>query len=288
MTHYDTKIEHPIRVHKVVDEIDRTCTIHGPYRPKVWRLDPPVINARKEIAHFLSDYVENCPTCNTEWQLEADARDAEIRGGDNAKAARLAAALATAGIPARFKDSQVWNWQHGMDRQQRVWSWARDYCQQASIVLDQGRCGILCGAAGTGKTHLAIGILRHFVEKGGTGLYTTALEMIARIKDTFRKESPESEAQAVAHLTAVDLLVVDEVGRQLDSTYEQAQVFRILDARYRALKPTILVTNLNKVDIVKFLGEAIVDRMRESGGALHVFDWASSRNSAKRDATETE
>ncbi len=173
-----------------------------------------------------------------------------------------------------------------MDRQQRVWAWARDYCQQASIVMDQGRCGILCGAAGSGKTHLSIGILRHFIEKGGTGIYTTAMEMIARVKDTFRKDSPESEASVVAHLTSVDLLVVDEVGRQLDSTYEQAQVFRILDARYRSLKPTILVTNLNKVDIATFLGEAIVDRMRESGGALHVFDWASHRNTKPRSEPE--
>lgn len=287
MTTKDHKpLSHTHRIHKVVDQIDRVCNTHGPYQPKVWRLDPPVLNAREEVAHYLSDYVENCPGCNTVWQAEADARDAEIRGGDNAKAMRLASSLASAGIPERFKEATVWNWQHGMDQQKRVWSWARDYCQQASVVLDQGRCGVLSGSAGSGKTHLAIGILRHFIEKGGTGIYTTAMEMIARIKDTFRKESPESEAQVVASLVSADLLVVDEVGRQLDSTYEQAQLFRILDGRYRAVKPTLVVSNLNKAKIAEFLGEAVVDRMRESGGALLVFDWGSHRSTkaASQDA----
>lgn len=229
--------------------------------------------------NYLAPFWTSCPVCDAADQAEVDRRDLEIRGGCDAKTRIMNERLAAAGIPARFKEATVWNWQHAMDQQRRVWQWASDYANQFDIALAHGRCGLFIGAPGTGKTHLAIGILRHIVEKGGSGHYTTVMDLLGRIKATFGGSSGETEEQVIREVCSCDMLVIDEVGRSLDTTYEVVQFFRVLDRRYRDVKPTILVSNLAKPEFIKFLGSAVCDRMREAGGKLMVFDWASQRSS---------
>ena len=47
--------------------------------------------------------------------------------------------------------------------------------------------------------------------------------------------------------------------------------------RYEKMKPTILISNLSKDDVFKYLGERVADRLREDGGKVLVFDWDSYR-----------
>lgn len=269
------------RAHIQVGTSARSCTDHGPYVAKVWRLDPPVVNPRKELQPWLNDYTDNCPTCNATWQDEADQRDTDIKGGTSEKQRRAMARFESAGVPKRYSSCTVWNWKWTNDQQRKVWEWAKDYVSNLELVLETGRCGIFSGAPGAGKTHLAIGIVRHVVEKGGTAHYTTVMDMLGRIKDTYHKDARETEAQVIGLLSTVDFLAIDEVGKSLDTNYEQAQFFRLMDIRYRNLKPTLLATNLNKDKLVAYLGEAVVDRMREAGGVLLSFDWGTNRSTKR-------
>lgn len=267
------RVEPIHRQHVVIDERASDCALHGAFTSRLEHLQPALVG--------IDPFWTRCPTCDGEEQAQADARHAEIMGGVTATQSRIAARIAAAGIPARFREASVWNWQHPMDQQRRVWEWAREYCTHFEIALQTGRCGALIGSPGTGKTHLAIGVLRHILEKGGTGHYVTVMSMLGRIKDTFNARAAETERAVIQDLTTCDMLVVDEVGRSLDSNYEIAQFFRVLDTRYQHLRPTILVSNMTKPKLVEFLGDAAVDRLRESGGALLQFDWASQRSSRK-------
>ena len=140
---------------------------------------------------------------------------------------------------------------------------------------------LIAARSETEERHLAIGMVRHVVEKGGTAHYTTVMDMLGRIKDTYHKDAHETEAQVIGLLSTVDFLAIDEVGKSLDTNYEQAQFFRLMDIRYRNLKPTLLVTNLNKDKLVAYLGDAVVDRMREAGGLLLSFDWGTNRSTKR-------
>ena len=269
--------------HTIVAREPRQCQHHGTFEAKLWAMTPPVkMIAGKGAPKFCDPFWSNCPTCDGEWQQEADARDAEVRGGMTAKQRMAAARVAAAGIPPRFASSTLWTWQHGMDQQRRVWDWARDYAHAFEDAIASGRSGVFCGAPGTGKTHLAIGVLRHVLERGGTGIYTTVMDMLGRIKATFHERAHETEQQVMDALTSCDLIVIDEVGRSLDTNYELAQFFRVLDRRYQNLRPTILVTNLPKSKLLEFVGDAVVDRLRENGGAMLMFDWASQRATKAR------
>ena len=268
----------------------RTCDLHGTYSAQLLELVRKPNGYPKAgpagLHSFLAPFWTKCPNCDGEIQRETDARDAEIRGGMSAAKAMAAARNREAGIPARYDGATLWNWDHGPDQQRRVWNWAREYAGSLDVVLQTGRCGVFSGAPGTGKTHLAVGLLKHVMEKGGTGRYLTVMDLLGTIKDTFGNAAKETETQAVAKLVAFDLLVIDEVGKSLDSTYELAQFFRVLDRRYSEVKPTLLVTNLNRDKFIAFVGEAVVDRLKEAGGSLLVFDWSSQR-STKRKVVES-
>lgn len=262
----------------------RRCEAHGDFESVLEQLTPTPV-------HFITSkptpvYARSsCPVCDREKQREADTREAEIRGGMTERDRLRAAALREAGIPERYAGCDVWHWQHGMDQQRRVWDVVRDYCTGFEQVLQTGRCLLMFGATGTGKTHLLCGIVRHVVEKGGTALYTTALDAVGRIRATYDKATRvESEDQALGSLATCDLLAIDEVGRQTDSAHEREMLFRILDRRYAGCKPTVLASNLPKDPLLKFLGSALVDRLAEAGGRTLVFDWASQRRRRAADA----
>lgn len=280
------------RQHVSIGKESRSCQHHGAYEATLWDLQPkpagyPHLPGRAAIADFLKPFWSSCPKCDSEAQAGVDAKEREIMNGETEAVRRAQARIAAAGIPARFLEATLWNWQHGMDRQKAIWSWAREYAGQFDLALSSGRSAVFFGATGTGKTHLAIGLLKHILEKGGTGRYCTVMTMLGRIKASYAQDSKESEAQAIAAFTGVDMLVVDEVGRALETGYTEAQFFNVLNTRYGELRPVLLVSNLNKQKLSDYLGDAVFDRMREAGGGMHVFDWASQR-SAKKSVVDSE
>ncbi|MCP4354464.1 MAG: ATP-binding protein, partial [Proteobacteria bacterium] len=62
----------------------------------------------------------------------------------------------------------------------------------------------------------------------------------------------------------VDLLIVDEMGKNNDSDFNKAQIFEILNHRYDWEKKTILICNCEeKKELYEILSHAILDRFRE-------------------------
>lgn len=62
---------------------------------------------------------------------------------------------------------------------------------------------------------------------------------------------------------APNLLVIDEIGVQFGSEAEKIILFEIINERYEAMKPTILISNLSQQELGAYVSERIVDRMRE-------------------------
>lgn len=270
--------------HEVISAEDRVCDSHGPYLAQQWALKaPPVGKDKDPLPKWLAPFWGNCPQCDRIMQDESNARYAEIKMGNNRhdmEAARKAARLRS-GIPERYHAATMFNWAHPMDQQDRVWRLAMDFCSGFDSVLETGRSCAFTGAPGTGKTRLACSVLAHVTDKGGTGFYTTSMNLLGRIKDTYNQKATETEREVVEFFRSLDLLVIDEVGKQTDSNYDQSQLFRILDLRYQHMKPTILVANFSKDGLEKFLSGPVVDRLRENGGGILLFDWMSQRSSKR-------
>lgn len=162
--------------------------------------------------------------------------------------------------------------------------YAREFEQNRTI----GKSLVFCGDTGTGKTHLAIAIIRaiakHYaftLDKPVSCKFTKAAEMLRTIKSTYDRSSKFTESEAISTFVFPDLLVVDEVGVQYGSESEKIILFDIINGRYEALKPTILISNLDADGVREFVGDRVLDRMRENGGAVLAFDWGSYRTKAQ-------
>lgn len=185
--------------------------------------------------------------------------------------------LDKAGIPLRFRSKTLKSFVAKTPRQQAVLDWSMAF---VATYQDSPAGAILIGQVGSGKTHIAIGIalaalLRDYVENVQ---FMTAQRAIRRIQESWKaKPGAESEREAREAVTKPRLLILDEVGMTLGTEFESRLMFELLNDRHEAMKPTILISNLNREGLETFLGPRVIDRLREDGGKMLTFDWPSHR-----------
>lgn len=234
------------------------------------------------------DFWTECPECREE-QRQKRVMEDWSRGIQE----RLRSLVEEIGVPTRFAGKTLDTFQVETDEQRRALTVAREYAENFTDHRKAGRCLVFCGAVGTGKTHAAMGIARAVVEAspvppvgssysevrwfGRHVTYWTVQEVIRTIRDTWCRESRITEREVLDKLTALDLLILDEVGVQFGSEAERNQLFEVINNRYNAQRPTLIVSNLDIKGITTFLGERAVDRLRENGGKVFTFRGKSWR-----------
>lgn len=239
------------------------CDVHGAFEVQTFELLG--VKMRRS----------RCPTCVDE-QAAADAARKLQEQAESARR-RWEARIGQAGIPERFRDRSLDCYVAESDGQKRAMAFARNYADGFCDPKNAGKSALFLGLPGTGKTHLAIGIALHVMAEGRTAMFATVMRAIRTIKDTWRKGSDASESEAIQSLVFPDLLILDEIGIQFGSDAEKLLLFDVLNERYERRRPTILLSNLTAKEVSGYLGERIMDRLREDGGEVIVFDWASHR-----------
>ena len=189
--------------------------------------------------------------------------------------------LERAAIPPRFDGRTLDNFTASTPEAVAALTTCREYADHFPERHRRGASLILSGNAGTGKTHLACGIAQVVITvHGKSAVYLTVGRAFRRVKDTYRKDSRKSEEEALRFFGEPDLLILDEIGVQYGSDAEKNILFEIVNERYEAMKPTILISNLAMASLTEYAGERVIDRMKENGGRLIVFDWKSHRGAA--------
>jgi DNA replication protein DnaC len=216
-----------------------------------------------------------CPLCSQEERKTAVAQ--QLRTEAVKRGAEWQRKLCMAAIPERFAGRTLDTYSAESDGQKRALAFCRTYAAQFDEVLKTGRSAIFCGKPGTGKTHLANGIALEIMKPGRIALFITAQRAIRRIKDSWSKESVESESDVIRLLVRPDLLILDEIGIQFGTEFERNMLFDVLNERYEKRLPCLLLSNLSVDEIRVILGERIFDRLREDGGKCIIFDWESYR-----------
>lgn len=183
----------------------------------------------------------------------------------------------SSGVPARFQEAGFSGYRPETDRAEKILSTLTKYVERFDQHKQIGLSLILCGRTGTGKTHLACAVLRYLAENQGiTGKYSTAYRAVQEIRASY-KSNEKTELQALEAFIAPDILVLDEIGVQYGTDSESILLFSILNGRYEALKPSIIVSNLTVEELKNYLSDRVYDRLRENGGGVLTFDWESYR-----------
>lgn len=216
-----------------------------------------------------------CPACEREAKEAEEALELK-RKAESAKR-RWQQMMGSACIPERFQDRSLASYAAQTAGQQHALTFSNEF---AGSFTDGngGRSAIFSGGVGTGKTHLAVGIALHVMDRyGKSAVFVTVQRLIRSVRDAWRRDSELSETEVIERFASPALLILDEVGVQAGSENERQILFDVLNERYEKRRSTLLLTNLNVDECRHFLGERVFDRMREDGGEFVVFDWASHR-----------
>ncbi|MCY1289833.1 chromosomal replication initiator protein DnaA [compost metagenome] len=240
-----------------------TCDKHGEFQGK--------------IAEIMGrQFRSGCPECSRQRQAEEAAAEAESKARDARE--RLQRKLGAAMIPARFLDKTFENYSATTERQLKALSICREYSEHFGDHFDAGRCLMLLGKPGTGKTHLAAAIANDLVRNtSAMAVYRTVSGVLQHIKGSYDRDAEYSESDAFKSLVAPHLLILDEVGATKPTEFELATLFAIINGRYEEKLPTVVISNLPPKELPGAIGDRCVDRLREGGGIVVGFDWESAR-----------
>lgn len=215
---------------------------------------------------------KGCPIC-----VERDILKIRASEDEEQKIKRNEAFLRGIGIPNRIIGKSFADYHPEARSSKAALEICRDYAENFSEFRSCGAGLILAGRPGTGKTHLSCSIALRVAELGYTSRYVKNIDLLRRVKSTYSSSSEETDSQVVYDMTLPDLLIIDEVGMQFGSDAEKLILFEVLNSRYEEIKPTIIISNLSQEELSELLGERVMDRMREGGGLVVSFNWASHR-----------
>lgn len=251
------------------DEIALICETHGEYKGQRVELLGKVMT-------------KPCPTCQQERKAEEEERQEKRNRAHRQQ--YIKALFGKSGIPTRFQGRIFDNYRVDNEKQKRAFTLAKRYADKFEDRLTQGGGLVMAGKPGTGKTHLASAIANQVMSTGRSAVFMSVIRAVRSVKDTWRRDSEANEQKAIDRLLAPDLLILDEVGVQWGSEAEKLIMFEVINGRYENMKPTILISNLPEAELEKYLGDRMLDRMREGGGAVISFDWESYRTKVHQDS----
>lgn len=170
--------------------------------------------------------------------------------------------------------------------------WHEAYAKAMAIV-EAGGIVVAFGRRGTGKTQIALEIAKNGnfrdsyfpkVIKDGFRLhsnlrpclYVKAMDIFIDLKNGFGRSNEPSEKQVINRLIDAAFLVIDEAHVRGETKYEDDKLTHIIDKRYDAMRPTMLITNLEKKDFAATLSPSILSRISEIGGGIEC-NWKSYR-----------
>lgn len=256
----------PINQASVAGRIEPAeCEKHGPFEQKVTMLMGKALRSQ-------------CPECARITKEQRDAR-AEAEQALNIRLA-ISRKLGDSLIPKRFADRSLANYQVQNKGQAEALRFCRHYVKTFAQIAETGRCMVLLGKPGTGKTHLGAGMANDLMRNTShSAVYRTVGAVLQAIRATYDRANEATEASILASLIEPSLLVLDEVGvsKEQPSDFELTTLFAIINGRYEQVKPTVVISNLSPEQLPGAMGERCVDRLREGGMIVVPFEWESHR-----------
>lgn len=160
-------------------------------------------------------------------------------------------------VPERYKRESLNSFVADFDEQKNALKEAVDF--SVAVKQKEFRTLVFLGSVGTGKTHLACGIIR---EVGG--IYRLSSEIVEELRRAKSFSATETEARILDFYGNVSFLVVDEIARGAAENDEKYMLYQVINERYNRRKPTVLISNQTKNEFLSYIGLAAADRLAES------------------------
>ena len=189
---------------------------------------------------------ETCPICAGSGWKEIPGAERGVTRCDCQLRARSEAMIAAARIPKRYEHCELSNFTTDFPGAER--SLAMSHLSATRFVEEfdprEGKGLLLVGGIGTGKTHLAVGILKELIAtRSAACLFCDYRELLKQIQNSYNDSVQATELQVLRPVFDAEVLVLDELGAVKPSEWVWDTVSLILNTRYNDKRTTIITTN---------------------------------------------
>lgn len=227
----------------------------------IWNLEKPRCDCEKAVAFWKG------------WDAKQEKikKEKELAEERELRKQKIESILGKSGIKKRYLSRTLESFKVTAENSE-AFKIAVDYIKQFDKYSAQGKGLYLEGTCGTGKTHLAVAIALKLISKGVPVICKTSIDILGDIKRCYERNSEVTEEEVLEAYKSVDLLIIDDLGKEQTTEWSVPVLYSILNERYEALLPTIITTNYNTSALAEKLSAkgdtetaaAIISRFVES------------------------
>ncbi len=239
----------------------------------IWNLEKPRCDCEKAVAFWKG------------WDAKQEKikKEKELAEERELRKQKIESILGKSGIKKRYLSRTIDSFSVTAENK-RSFEVATDYIKNFREYFTQGKGLYLEGPCGTGKTHLAIAIALAIINTGVPVICKTSIDILGDIKRCYERNSEVTEEEVLEAYKTVDLLIIDDLGKEQVTEWSVPVLYSILNERYEALLPTIITTNYNTTALAEKLSAkgdtetatAIISRFVESSKRV-TMSWADYR-----------
>jgi DNA replication protein DnaC len=248
----------------------RSMTGYDEYLDKVRKLFPITANwpdetiienirLFKEASEHISGYCCNIRPLDPRHTYKAPTeRPGEFETVQCPKAWQTAVkeAIAEANLPKRFLRLKLADLDDG-EVKTKLLAYVNDF----EALKREGKGLLLAGSVGTGKTQRIVSLAVELINRYLTQVkFITCHELLELYKRSMKDGILRMKLKM---LCECELMIVDDVGANRFSEYDQAAFGSFINDRYNEMLPVVLSTNLSKADLKELVGERVTSRITE-------------------------
>lgn len=212
--------------------------------------------------------IENCPTCGEPLGKiikiagrnyavprmckckRKEQKEYEERDAANQRQIRLDHMFKNSLMTKEFRKITFETWDHKKGNE-HMYRLGIKYVKNFKAMKEKNIGLLIYGAPGNGKTFLSGCIANALLDQYIPAVCVSSIGVLDRIKDSFNKYGDEGIQNILNCLDNADLVIIDDLGVEVNTEWSRATMYQILNTRYEKKKPLIITTNLTLEQLKK-------------------------------------
>jgi len=128
------------------------------------------------------------------------------------------------------------------------------------------------GSAGTGKTHLAVSIIKEYIKNSQLScMFVTIDELMILFRDIYNNKHGVSEAALFRKFNEeIRVLVIDDIGSSRLTDWGMSTLNSVVNSRYNNCLTTIWTSNMAPDLLYDYVGDRLASRILNNSKHIHL------------------